>query len=114
MVEQIGVPGMWITAYCQQRRVGNVAGLLSVPGVFVRVFDSGTAQAAGVHTMKATAVDKRELYSRREYAQGRDAYPAGSDASSIGVPCPIKSELGKTAWWMGWLDARTEEKWGPL
>ena len=46
------------------------------------------------------------------YEEGRASFQAGRG----GEACPYPSKTGfnesRLNWWKGWLDARTEQKWG--
>ncbi len=54
---------------------------------------------------------KDEMRDHPSYRRGRLAYPGG-DVTCIGIDTPEMSSMAKTAWWLGWLDARFKEKWG--
>lgn len=53
-----------------------------------------------------------KIQKTRAYAEGREAFLAGGGESDC--PYPPKSGNGRTAWWTGFLDARTNASLGHI
>lgn len=53
-----------------------------------------------------------EITKTMPYHEGREAFLAGKGGEACPYPPAAGHSVNRIRWWNGWLDARTEQKYG--